>query len=475
MKSLKDIKKIVKQFSIKPRSEMRSKVLKDALDVQRSQKHLSDMSIWRMIMHSKITKLAAAAAVIIICIGIFTILNHSAKTAYAIEQTITAMRSISSVHAYCTDWDGSRGEVWVQVNPVTGEEEYCYSDIGNLVIVGTPEVTYYYQTDENRVRIRAGYVTASDVRFSYFFEDMIALMEQYEGELTINNQYDEELRRDVIIVRAYIPDQPDMPEKEFVVRVDPQTKLPISIEVTICAAGNGVKSVDRLEYNLPIPEGIFEFEIPEGAEVVDESRYPEANECFDRGRRALAAGDFAQAKELFERVIAIQPMRNRAHYWLGVTYCNLGQYDTGIAQFTAVIDMFGEYNMDVPYARFTRGLAYAAAGNEQAANEDLLAVLPTMIGHLRDGERRGNHFDGTDDPLLRDRNEEQQIRSAELSRANMIRRLRKITGEDFGFDVYDREAYEVPEAVIEAWERWYAESPSIEIDEDYELEFVLPD
>ena len=38
-----------------------------------------------------------------------------------------------------------------------------------------------------------------------------------------------------------------------------------------CRAGEGVKSVDRLEYNVPIPEGIFEFKIPEGAKVVEEA------------------------------------------------------------------------------------------------------------------------------------------------------------------------------------------------------------
>jgi len=74
------------------------------------------------------------------------------------------------------------------------------------------------------------------------------------------------------MVHASIPKQGDMQEQEYIVRVDSQTKLPISLEALKNAPGQGVKSVDSLEYNVPIPEGIFEFEIPDGAKVVYEKK-----------------------------------------------------------------------------------------------------------------------------------------------------------------------------------------------------------
>ena len=101
-------------------------------------------NIWRIIMNSKITKLATAAVVILAVVVGVTLIDRSATPAYAIEQTIQAMRSISSVHAYCTDWDGSKGETWVQIDPETGQEEYYYADQGNLLIVAIPQKTYYY-------------------------------------------------------------------------------------------------------------------------------------------------------------------------------------------------------------------------------------------------------------------------------------------------------------------------------------------
>lgn len=226
--------------------------------------------IWRTIMKTKLTKIAAAA-VIIIAFGIGFMLMTSPKIAYAIEQTIEAMRYIESIHAYCTDWDDSQGEVWVQLDPETGEEVRYYADQGNLLIVGTPQATYYYYKDKNHVRIRNKYVPASDVRFSRFFEDMVSFVNKYHGELSYHSEFDEDLQQKVIMVHCSIPEQENMQGQEYIIRVDPQTKLPISIEALKNTPGQGVKSIDRLEYNVIIPDGIFEFEIPEGATVIEQT------------------------------------------------------------------------------------------------------------------------------------------------------------------------------------------------------------
>jgi hypothetical protein len=75
MKSLNDIKKLVTKLKVKPTSEMKSKVLDEALEIQRNQNQqtTSDTHIWRLNMNSKITKVAVAAVIIIaVLIGI----NH---------------------------------------------------------------------------------------------------------------------------------------------------------------------------------------------------------------------------------------------------------------------------------------------------------------------------------------------------------------------------------------------------------------
>ncbi|HUW19347.1 MAG TPA: hypothetical protein VMW16_08600 [Sedimentisphaerales bacterium] len=266
----------IRKLHFEAGAALHDRILRDVLKAHDKSKNIKSAvmqpNVWRIIMKTRIAKVAAAAA-IIVAVGLtLTVFDKSLSSAYAIEQTIEAMRSIHSVHAYCTDWDNSKGETWVQIDPETGQEEYYHADQGNLLIVGTPEATYYYYKDKNLVRIRDEYVPASEVRFSRFFEDMVKWIQQYHGELWFYFEFDEGLQKEVIMVHGSIPTQGDIEEKEFVVRVDPRTKLAISLEMIKCGPGEGVRSVDRVEYNVTIPEGIFEFTIPDGAKVVYEKK-----------------------------------------------------------------------------------------------------------------------------------------------------------------------------------------------------------
>ncbi len=265
-------KEIKKDLNFTAGAELHDRMLNDVLNAQeKSHSAVLRPNLRRQIMKSRITKLAAAAVIVAAVIVSVTLWDKSTSSAYAVEQTIEAMRSIRSIHAYCTDWDNSKGETWVQIDPETGQELYHRSDQGNLLIVGTPQATYYYYKDENRVRIRNEYAPTSEVRFSRFFEDMITWVQQHHGELRFDSQLDQELQREIILVHGSIPTQGDMEEKEFIVRVDPRTKLPISLEAIKTGPGEGVKSVDRIEYNVTIPEGTFDFQIPEGAKVTHEN------------------------------------------------------------------------------------------------------------------------------------------------------------------------------------------------------------
>ncbi len=276
MKTQENIKKLIKDAPIRSNPDVNQAVLRDLLkqiDEAETQKPAVALpNAKRIIMKSPITKLAAAAAIIAAAILSVNLWDKSVTSAYAVEQTIEAMRSIRSIHTYDTDWDNSKGETWIQIDPETGQEQYYRAHGRNLLIVGTPQATYYYYKDENRVRIRNEYVPASEVSLSRFFEDVVRWVRQHHGELRFESQFDQELQREIILVHAWTPAQGDMEEKEGVVRVDPITKLPISIEMFKTGPGEGVKSVDRIEYNVTIPEGTFEFQIPQDAKVVYENK-----------------------------------------------------------------------------------------------------------------------------------------------------------------------------------------------------------
>ena len=274
MRPAEEIERLIGKLSDKTSARMDQQVRQDmlhALAESGKPSALTWPNLRRQIMKSPITKFAAAVVVIAAVIVSVTLWDKSVSSAYAVEQTIEAMRSIRSIHAYCTDWDDSRGEVWVQIDPETGREQYCRADVGNLVIVGTPQRTYYYHKDKNLVRIRDGYVPASEVRFSHLFADLVAWVRQYDGKLSLSSKYDEDFKRELIMLHVTVPAQADFGDMQFIVTVDIETKLPLTVRKLKGDPDRGVKSVDRIEYDLTIPERTFDFQIPQGAKVTYEN------------------------------------------------------------------------------------------------------------------------------------------------------------------------------------------------------------
>jgi len=226
------------------------------------------IEIWRIIMKSQITKLAVAAVIIIgVILGLSAILEKGATSAYAIEQTIEAMRNIVTVHFFAKDWNNRGFETWIKVNPETGENDYHYLNEPERgqISISTPEITYFYHPKENKVRIARGQALRSDIRFGRYIEDILdRVIEPENGEIQINKEHDPNTGKEVIILWA------QSPSNVMEAFIDPETKLPIRINFVKAVLGQAVKSIDEIYYNEPLPEGLFDFEIPEDAQVIRE-------------------------------------------------------------------------------------------------------------------------------------------------------------------------------------------------------------
>ncbi|HIJ69809.1 MAG TPA: hypothetical protein HPP87_00425 [Planctomycetes bacterium] len=92
------IERLIKKINVTPRDQMYDKTLNDALGAQEKSKNTQSAqlqpNIWRIIMNSKITKFATAAAVILIVVLGITFLEKTTQKTYAIEQTIEAYNTI---------------------------------------------------------------------------------------------------------------------------------------------------------------------------------------------------------------------------------------------------------------------------------------------------------------------------------------------------------------------------------------------
>lgn len=394
----------------------------------------------RVLMRGPMTKLAAAAVIVVAVALTISLWDRSMPTAYAIGQTVEALQNARFLHLVRYDNTGQiDDERWIEVG--ADGWQVCYRQENPapryFSVIEDGESTAVYRHDRQAVIL-------------YDRDDM---QYQWVGEL---GKALENLRQEGKILRendsyegrpAHKVWWPFLSAECY---VDPATKLPIAIGTT------------ELSYETP-PAGTFEITIPEGYALLDkrpgapeqavpdwllaeENARQQADEAFEQATHALAEGDYGKAAERFEIVTANQPARNWAWYWLGRAYYAQGKYDLAAEKFTKVLDMFG--NDACYYCNYARGLAYARLGADEAATEDLKVCLPVMVQTLRTPSA-ASLFEYADDPLLRyggRRPSEQAIV------ARMVNRLRLITGQDFGYD--PGASAEQNEAAIAAWEQW---------------------
>jgi hypothetical protein len=229
----------------------------------------------------------------------------------------------------------------------------------------------------------------------------------------------------------------------------------------------------EISYEQPA-EGTFDIIIPAGYAIVDKRpgriTGPEppwvrdeeqADRRFDQATHALAHGDYAEAASLLESVVAYQPRRNWAWFWLGAAYYELGQYERAIERFNTLAKMYGGHLYS--YCNYARALAYAQLSMEQEAQVDLEICLPWMVFALREPSAT-TMFDYADNPLMRYGGNWPSERDAV---SHMINRLRVLTGQSFGYDPdgADREK----ENAITAWEQWSESSGRINFTPDTAL------
>ena len=226
------------------------------------QKMNEKQKTWRIIMYNKKIKLAAAAVIIIAVL--FSIFQIGGKDAYAIDQTIDAMRKVTTAHCLGKTFNGEQIEMWIEVNPETGENDKVYINSPEITIVATQKEAYEFQKNKNTVIKGAGKVS-SDIRFGRFIEDMVKVARSDDSaEIKINEI---ESEKPVIILVI------ETDKMILECKVDSDTKLPISMHEKSkgnIQSGKIDQSIDEIYYNKPLPEGIFEFKIPEGAKVVEQ-------------------------------------------------------------------------------------------------------------------------------------------------------------------------------------------------------------
>ncbi|MFC1738177.1 outer membrane lipoprotein carrier protein LolA [Planctomycetota bacterium] len=279
MKSAEKIEQLVKKIRFSPRASANKRILgyaeaalKQRVDKTKSNRF--ELNIGRIIMKSKITKLAAAAIIIIAVVLSITFLDKSVTPAYAIEQTIEAFKNVNSVYVEQTHHEG--GESWdSKMWARRGEDgKFFFGDFrqefeGDITVANEGEnLTYYYNPSTKTVYIYKGLtVTIGNFLDSDFF---LLLKEEME-DVEIEYGKDEVTRKHTVVVTFKQPDKYKKSRSKCgVITFDLESKLPTRFKLwdNPDFEGDPWCELTSIVYNPKLPAGIFEFEIPEGTKVV---------------------------------------------------------------------------------------------------------------------------------------------------------------------------------------------------------------
>jgi hypothetical protein len=302
-----------------------------SLKLKERQESYDQFRLWRIIMKSKITKFAAAAAIFIVA-GLFMTFLGISKPAYALAQTIQASHSTRYLHMvnYLASQDEPM-EFWVEFdsggqlkNMRFHKPAWMEPDDGATVIVWKDNKMQLWIKKKNfLVTLKDEEVAAQALEQAEQLDPKFAVQRlQREQELG-NAEVDIEVPTDKaepIVVTATSLKDDDPSFQRMILLVDQATKLVNSVELYKLKDGEYHKEVtlEYYDYNQPIAAEMFALEDEVPADVIridqtgeevglvqgDLSDKQVAVELVRQFLQALIDKDYAKAGRLFSGVPA---------------------------------------------------------------------------------------------------------------------------------------------------------------------------
>ncbi len=286
MKSADKIKRFFEKAELNVNSNADEQVFKDVLQAQqKTTKKLSAMpEIWRITMKSPIVKLAVAALLVIACLtGIF-MFKETSSAAWAIEQSIEAASQYKAIFIEGLDsertWreDGSLEQrpykSWAVANDdQTIIEKYRHEVDGIPIIITNGQKTWRYDPNTNTVQIENRPYVASECWCGS------QLLEQLKGfhdsgiithwEVTYGQEPNTDKEQAFLRI-AWLEERYNGPRSLWI-EFDMESKLPVSFKQWENPKWGGPATLvgEKITYYENLTDELFEFEIPEGASVIE--------------------------------------------------------------------------------------------------------------------------------------------------------------------------------------------------------------
>ncbi len=242
MRPTEDIKKLIKNLNDKTSAEMDRRVVKDVL-LALEQSRKTTTPLGRTIMKNPITKLAAAAVIILALILSISFWDKSTSTAYAFEQTVKANHTVRYLNMSYIDagYENEPKEFWIECDEsgrITNARWHMPAwdspDDGAKVGVWSDNIAQiWFQRKNSLVIFRNKTVAADFLKLVEKYDPRLIVQRLYEQEqqgqvnLTIDEPSDES--QPIVVTATYSHESSNSGWRD-ILYVDQATKLVKSIE-----------------------------------------------------------------------------------------------------------------------------------------------------------------------------------------------------------------------------------------------------
>jgi len=285
MNSADKIKRYFKKAELSINPETDERVFTDVLRARQKIKEnrpVIPVNTWRIIMKSPLAKVTAAAALVIVCvIGVF-LFSRTSGAAWAIEQSIEALSKYNAVliegSESFLDEDGQLQMRTSKTWWVTNEDQTRVikerTDIdGVTILIANGQETWRYDPQTNTVIKNRPYGMPEGWIGSRLLEQLKTFHESgliTKWEVTYGEDPVMNKQRAYLTV-AWLDKRYNGPRSMWF-EFDVESKLVVSLKQWENANWEGPPRAvsEKITYYENLPDSHFEFEIPEGATVIEE-------------------------------------------------------------------------------------------------------------------------------------------------------------------------------------------------------------
>ena len=297
MKPAENIEKLIKKIEIDTSAKTDEAMLNNVLEafeksktlalskVEGTKSAVSQPNIWRIIMKSPITKLAAAAVIIIALYVLLQIPSGLLPTAYALQDTIEAYNSIRWLHIYesATVFEETRKtKIWLRcdeqgnVTQMRFQSDNVGEPIGPLMIAGDSDSSEAWLAGHNLHLVGYGDPSVllrydvSELDPKFLFERLFEQENRGEAIVKVNEPMEE---GKPIVVTVTYPQGSRSEKWKKMLYIEKDTKLVTRIDKFEWRSQGFelIKTLEFSNYNQPIDQEMFTLDndVPDDAQVVD--------------------------------------------------------------------------------------------------------------------------------------------------------------------------------------------------------------